>query len=101
MPIAALINDSILCVHGGIGSTLSNLNEIANIPKPIRVNHDPKSKTERIVYDILWSDPCKGREPSGSPNIEHDYFKTKAVIYKLNLECKIFIETGLFLLFIE
>lgn len=44
MPLAALTNDIALCMHGGIGSTLTNINEIASIPKPIRVNHDPKSK---------------------------------------------------------
>lgn len=69
MPIAAVINDSILCMHGGIGTTLTNINEIQAIPKPIKVNHQPNSKNERIVYDLLWSDPCKGREPAGSPNI--------------------------------
>jgi len=44
LPIAALINDIILCVHGGIGSTLTSINEIANIPRPIKVNHEPKAK---------------------------------------------------------
>jgi protein phosphatase len=44
MPVGALINDAILCVHGGIGSTLSNINDIANIPKPIKINHDPKTR---------------------------------------------------------
>ena len=28
MPLAALIDDSYLCMHGGIGSTLSRLHEI-------------------------------------------------------------------------
>jgi protein phosphatase len=68
MPIAAIVNDSIFCVHGGIGSTLVNVNEIAVIPKPIKVNHEPKTKTEKIIYDLLWSDPCKGREPAGTVN---------------------------------
>lgn len=61
MPLAALINDCILCVHGGIGSQLTTINEIATIPRPIKVSHEPKSNIERIVYDLLWSDPCKGR----------------------------------------
>jgi protein phosphatase len=90
MPIAAIINDSILCMHGGIGSTLTNIIEIQNIPKPIKVNHDPKTKNEKIVYDLLWSDPCKGREPAGSPNLEHDYLKTKAVNNIFYLECQVF-----------
>lgn len=80
MPIAAIVNDSIFCVHGGIGSTLVNVNEIAVIPKPIKVNHEPKTKTEKIIYDLLWSDPCKGREPAGTVNQQHDYFKLKGVI---------------------
>lgn len=69
MPLAALINESLLCVHGGIGTQLTSINEIANIPRPIKVNHEPKTATERIVYDLLWSDPCKGREPGGSLNV--------------------------------
>lgn len=66
-------------MHGGIGSTLVNINEIMSIPKPIKVNHDPKTKVERIVYDLLWSDPCRGREPNGALNNDHDYFKIKTV----------------------
>ena len=30
-------------MHGGIGTQLASVNEIANFSKPIRVNHDPKS----------------------------------------------------------
>jgi hypothetical protein len=66
-------------MHGGIGTHLSSVSEITNIHKPIKVNHEPKSVTERIVYDLLWSDPCRGRELAGSINAEHDYFKTKTV----------------------
>lgn len=41
--------------------------------------HDPKSKSEKIAYELLWSDPCRGREEHGSVNIDHDYFKKKIV----------------------
>lgn len=53
------------------------------INKPIKINHDPKTKNEKIAYDILWSDPCRGREQNGVQNIDHDYFKTKAVNFFL------------------
>jgi protein phosphatase len=43
LPLAALIDESIFCVHGGIGSTLNSVNEISGIERPLKVNHDPKS----------------------------------------------------------
>jgi protein phosphatase len=60
LPLAALIDDSILCVHGGIGITLKSINEIAGIERPLKVNHDPKSRQEKIIYELLWSDPYRG-----------------------------------------
>ena len=51
MPIAALIRNKILCLHGGIGPTLTDLNAIANIPRPLNdSSHEP-------VCSIVWSDP--------------------------------------------
>ena len=44
LPLAALVDGSYLCIHGGIGSTLSRIEEIEDIKKPIVVNHDPKTR---------------------------------------------------------
>ena len=44
MPLAALIDDDYLCVHGGIGATLKNLNEIDDIQRPLKISHAPKTK---------------------------------------------------------
>ena len=39
LPVAALIDDNILCMHGGIGSTMNSPNDINLIQRPVKVNH--------------------------------------------------------------
>ena len=79
LPIAAVIEDNIFCCHGGIGNTLKSVYEIEKIERPLKVNYDPKTKTDKIVYELLWTGPCRNGEPEFVPNLEHDYFLTKAV----------------------
>ena len=54
---AAIIDDKIFCVHSGIGTTLKTVSEIEKLRKPFVINADDNSKEQRIVSDILWSDP--------------------------------------------
>lgn len=77
MPIAALIEDNIFCVHGGIGQTMKSIYELDKIDKPIRINYEPKSRSDKIIYELLWSDPCRPNEQENAINQDHDYFKTK------------------------
>jgi protein phosphatase len=51
MPIAAIINGSIICIHGGIGPSTGSLSSIKNIYRPI-YTYD-----EEVIADMLWSDP--------------------------------------------
>ncbi|XP_065861805.1 serine/threonine-protein phosphatase PP1 isozyme 3-like isoform X2 [Euphorbia lathyris] len=51
LPVAALIDDKILCMHGGLSPDLHNLNQIRNLPRPTSV---PESG---LLCDLLWSDP--------------------------------------------
>lgn len=37
MPIAAVIEDSIFALHGGIGTTLRTIDEIKHIPRPLEI----------------------------------------------------------------
>ncbi|OHT09580.1 Ser/Thr protein phosphatase [Tritrichomonas foetus] len=53
MPLAAVIDDSTLCIHGGIGPSFKDVKAIEEIKKPISDFHD------NIVSDILWSDPSE------------------------------------------
>ncbi|XP_073113184.1 serine/threonine-protein phosphatase PP1 isoform X1 [Elaeis guineensis] len=57
LPVAAVIDDKILCMHGGLSPDLSNLDEIKNLPRPTDV---PDSG---LLCDLLWSDP--GRDVQG------------------------------------
>jgi len=51
MPICALINDKILCMHGGISPDLEKYENINKIKRPTDV------PDEGLLCDILWSDP--------------------------------------------
>ncbi|CAK7331414.1 unnamed protein product [Dovyalis caffra] len=53
LPVAALIDDKILCMHGGLSPDLTNLDQIRNLPRPTDV---PDSG---LLCDLLWSDPDK------------------------------------------
>lgn len=58
---AAVINDSYLCVHGGISPYLKLLEDINELDKPMI------SAESEIASDIVWSDPlkdCNGFQPS-------------------------------------
>lgn len=58
-PLAAIVNKRILCVHGGIGR-VDRLEQIRQVPRPVRVEHDPsKGEHDQVLMDVLWSDPAE------------------------------------------
>jgi serine/threonine-protein phosphatase PP1 catalytic subunit len=56
MPVAALIDDKIFCIHGGLSPELSTIDQISKINRPVEV---PNSG---LLCDILWSDPSYDSE---------------------------------------
>lgn len=59
LPLGALIEEKILCVHGGIGGTIKTIQDIAEIKRPLKVSAIPSTPTELKVTDLLWSDPTE------------------------------------------
>ncbi|XP_031103842.1 serine/threonine-protein phosphatase PP1 isozyme 9 [Ipomoea triloba] len=51
LPVAALIDEKIICMHGGLSPDLNRLDQITEIERPTDV---PDSG---LLCDLLWSDP--------------------------------------------
>nr|XP_018901827.1 PREDICTED: serine/threonine-protein phosphatase alpha-2 isoform-like isoform X1 [Bemisia tabaci]XP_018901828.1 PREDICTED: serine/threonine-protein phosphatase alpha-2 isoform-like isoform X1 [Bemisia tabaci]XP_018901829.1 PREDICTED: serine/threonine-protein phosphatase alpha-2 isoform-like isoform X1 [Bemisia tabaci] len=54
LPIAALIENTIFCMHGGLSPQLRDLYQIKRIHRPLSV------PDTGLACDILWSDPDEG-----------------------------------------
>lgn len=52
LPLAAIVNSHIFCVHGGLSPMLSNTNQIEEIKRPI-YDYD----NQPMIADLVWSDP--------------------------------------------
>ena len=53
MPLAALIDNDVVCAHGGIGPSVRDLEEIASIRRPVLAFRMP------AINELLWSDPLR------------------------------------------
>lgn len=88
MPVAAELEQEILCVHGGIGVTLNKLEEIDELKRPLDVNYKfqlkinfrPVTNQHKILLDLLWSDPPYTDEDArGGANPTRDIFATSHI----------------------
>lgn len=52
LPAAALIDEKILCMHGGLSPELKDLQQIADLTRPCDV------PDMGLLCDVLWSDPA-------------------------------------------
>ena len=51
MPIVALCDEKIMCMHGGISREMQSFDQVLNLPKPADV------PDVGLVADLLWNDP--------------------------------------------
>ncbi|EAY16658.1 Ser/Thr protein phosphatase, putative [Trichomonas vaginalis G3] len=56
LPLACVLNDSFFLVHGGLSPSLTNVEEIEAVQRPIFTLNNP-TITKSFISDILWSDP--------------------------------------------
>ena len=58
MPVAALIDDKILCMHGGLSKELVLVSQIKDIKRPTEVPENGIILLKiGLLCDLLWSDP--------------------------------------------
>ncbi|CAN4080432.1 unnamed protein product [Withania somnifera] len=60
LPLAALIEKKIICMHGGIGRSINHVEQIENIQRPITMEAG-----SIILMDLLWSDPTENDSVEG------------------------------------
>jgi diadenosine tetraphosphatase ApaH/serine/threonine PP2A family protein phosphatase len=51
LALAAIIDDKILCVHGGLSPSINAIDEIRSLDRKQEVPHDG------AMCDLMWSDP--------------------------------------------
>jgi serine/threonine-protein phosphatase PP1 catalytic subunit len=54
LPLRAIVDKKILCIHGGLSPEMERLHQIANLHRPCKV------PDMGIMCNILWSDPDTG-----------------------------------------
>ncbi|OVA11421.1 Phosphoesterase domain [Macleaya cordata] len=60
LPLAALIEKKIICMHGGIGRSINSIEQIEKLERPITMDAG-----SIILMDLLWSDPTENDSIEG------------------------------------
>ncbi|XP_022931245.1 serine/threonine-protein phosphatase BSL1-like [Cucurbita moschata] len=60
LPLAALIEKKIICMHGGIGRSIHTVEQIEKLERPITMDAG-----SIILMDLLWSDPTENDSVEG------------------------------------
>merc|ERR1719232_766808 len=78
LPVSALIDEKILCMHGGLSPELKDLDQIKNIMRPTDV------PDTGLLCDLLWSDPERGIEAYGDNDRGVSFTFGEQVVRKFN-----------------
>ncbi|CAL5357238.1 unnamed protein product [Camellia sinensis] len=60
LPLAALIEKKIICMHGGIGRSINHVDQIENLQRPVTMEAG-----SIVLMDLLWSDPTENDSVEG------------------------------------
>lgn len=60
LPLSALIERKIICMHGGIGRSINFLEQIESLQRPISMDAG-----SIVLMDLLWSDPTENDSVEG------------------------------------
>ncbi|GAB2281431.1 Serine/threonine-protein phosphatase bsl1 [Dionaea muscipula] len=60
LPLSALIEKKIICMHGGIGRSINSVEQIEKLERPITMDAG-----SIVLMDLLWSDPTENDSIEG------------------------------------
>lgn len=84
---AAVIANKIFCVHSGIGLNLRRLDQIEKLRKPFTIHHNELGSAEqKIVFDMLWSDPVLDNSETQNRVNEHRDHLAQGTIVRFGTE---------------
>ena len=79
LPFGVLVDNNILMVHGGLGSSINSLEDIESIKRPIEVEQNVINKDQLKVIDLLWSEYSDDID-NIDMNIERDKYKKGFIV---------------------
>jgi serine/threonine-protein phosphatase PP1 catalytic subunit len=56
LPVCALVDEKILCMHGGLSPDLIKLKKIESVHRPTEI------PPTGLLCDLLWSDPVEDKK---------------------------------------
>lgn len=65
LPVSAIIDESILCIHGGLGGSLKSLDQLRSLRRPFHIDAQCYDEQTNLLFDILWSDPTEADDVNG------------------------------------
>jgi len=91
LPIAALMNEQFLCVHGGLSPEIKTIDDIR------QVNRFQEPPAFGALCDLIWSDPGEdfGKEPQGTEDFIPNQTRGCGYFYSFNAVCKFLQENNL------
>ena len=60
LPLAAVIEDRVACMHGGIGRSVTHISQIEELERPLTMESGGM-----LLMDVLWSDPTESDKVEG------------------------------------
>ena len=79
LPFGVLVDNNILMVHGGIGSSINSLEDIESIKRPVEVEQNVINAEQLKIIDLLWSEYSDDID-NIDMNIERDKYKKGFIV---------------------
>lgn len=68
LPLASLVEEKILVVHGGIGDGKWSIDSLRKVKRPLS-HADLQEEHNQWLWNLLWSDPIEDDESSASSHV--------------------------------